>query len=93
MHQPGIVAHQTARRGDQRHRVDQRSLAGQNAAGAISCTFTNAGLEYLSVTARMRPQEAAIGSPLQLAVSLEPAGGSTTGAPSGPVLFVGKLVL
>jgi anti-sigma-K factor RskA len=28
-----------------------------------------------------------------LAVSLEPAGGSTTGAPSGPVLFVGKLVL
>jgi len=28
-----------------------------------------------------------------LAVSLEPAGGSTTGAPSGPVLFVGKLTL
>ena len=28
-----------------------------------------------------------------LAVSLEPAGGSTTGAPSGPVLFVGKLIL
>lgn len=26
-----------------------------------------------------------------LAVSLEPAGGSTTGAPTGPVLFVGKL--
>ena len=26
-----------------------------------------------------------------LAVSLEPSGGSTTGAPSGPVLFVGKL--
>ena len=26
-----------------------------------------------------------------LAVSLEPPGGSTTGAPSGPVLFVGKL--
>ena len=26
-----------------------------------------------------------------LAVSLEPAGGSTTGAPSGPVLYVGKL--
>jgi anti-sigma-K factor RskA len=26
-----------------------------------------------------------------LAVSLEPAGGSTTGAPSGPILFVGKL--
>ena len=28
-----------------------------------------------------------------LAVSLEPAGGSPTGAPSGPVLFVGKLAL
>ncbi len=28
-----------------------------------------------------------------LAVSLEPPGGSTTGAPSGPVLFVGKLSL
>lgn len=28
-----------------------------------------------------------------LAVSLEPAGGSTTGAPTGPVLFVGKLTL
>lgn len=28
-----------------------------------------------------------------LAVSLEPAGGSTTGAPTGPVLYVGKLVL
>jgi anti-sigma-K factor RskA len=28
-----------------------------------------------------------------LAVSLEPPGGSTTGAPSGPVLFVGKLTL
>ena len=28
-----------------------------------------------------------------LAVSLEPPGGSTTGAPSGPVLYVGKLVL
>jgi anti-sigma-K factor RskA len=27
-----------------------------------------------------------------LAVSLEPPGGSTTGAPSGPVLYVGKLV-
>lgn len=26
-----------------------------------------------------------------LAVSLEPAGGSTTGAPTGPVLYVGKL--
>jgi len=28
-----------------------------------------------------------------LAVSLEPAGGSTTGTPTGPVLFVGKLTL
>ena len=28
-----------------------------------------------------------------LAVSLEPAGGSPTGAPTGPVLFVGKLAL
>jgi anti-sigma-K factor RskA len=28
-----------------------------------------------------------------LAVSLEPTGGSTTGAPTGPVLFVGKLTL
>jgi anti-sigma-K factor RskA len=28
-----------------------------------------------------------------LAVSLEPPGGSTTGAPTGPVLYVGKLVL
>ncbi len=28
-----------------------------------------------------------------LAVSLEPAGGSTTGAPTGPVLYVGKLAL
>ena len=28
-----------------------------------------------------------------LAVSLEPAGGSPTGAPTGPVLFVGKLTL
>jgi anti-sigma-K factor RskA len=28
-----------------------------------------------------------------LAVSLEPPGGSTTGAPSGPVLYVGKLTL
>jgi len=27
------------------------------------------------------------------AVSLEPAGGSPTGAPTGPVLYVGKLVL
>jgi anti-sigma-K factor RskA len=27
-----------------------------------------------------------------LAVSLEPAGGSTTGAPTGPVLFTGKLI-
>jgi anti-sigma-K factor RskA len=26
-----------------------------------------------------------------LAVSLEPTGGSPTGAPSGPILFVGKL--
>ncbi|HEX7440087.1 MAG TPA: anti-sigma factor, partial [Caldimonas sp.] len=26
-----------------------------------------------------------------LAVSLEPAGGSPTGAPTGPVLFVGRL--
>jgi anti-sigma-K factor RskA len=28
-----------------------------------------------------------------LAVSLEPSGGSPTGAPTGPVLYVGKLVL
>ena len=28
-----------------------------------------------------------------LAVSLEPTGGSPTGAPTGPILFVGKLVL
>ena len=28
-----------------------------------------------------------------LAVSLEPSGGSTTGAPTGPVLYVGKLAL
>ena len=28
-----------------------------------------------------------------LAVSLEPPGGSTTGAPTGPVLYVGKLAL
>ncbi|MFM9914632.1 MAG: anti-sigma factor domain-containing protein [Rhizobacter sp.] len=28
-----------------------------------------------------------------LAVSLEPPGGSTTGAPTGPVLYVGKLLL
>jgi anti-sigma-K factor RskA len=28
-----------------------------------------------------------------LAVSLEPAGGSPTGAPTGPVLYVGKLTL
>ena len=28
-----------------------------------------------------------------LAVSLEPPGGSPTGAPTGPVLFVGKLSL
>jgi len=28
-----------------------------------------------------------------LAVSLEPAGGSPTGAPTGPVLFVGELTL
>jgi anti-sigma-K factor RskA len=28
-----------------------------------------------------------------LAVSLEPTGGSPTGAPTGPVLYVGKLTL
>jgi len=28
-----------------------------------------------------------------LAVSLEPTGGSPTGAPTGPILYVGKLVL
>ena len=28
-----------------------------------------------------------------LAVSLEPPGGSPTGAPTGPILYVGKLVL
>ena len=28
-----------------------------------------------------------------LAVSLEPAGGSPTGAPTGPILYVGKLTL
>ncbi len=28
-----------------------------------------------------------------LAVSLEPPGGSPTGAPTGPVLYVGKLTL
>lgn len=31
-------------------------------------------------------------SGVTLAISLEPAGGSTTGAPTGPVLFVGALV-
>jgi anti-sigma-K factor RskA len=28
-----------------------------------------------------------------LAVSLEPRGGSPTGAPTGPILYVGKLTL
>ena len=31
-------------------------------------------------------------SDLKLAVSLEPSGGSTTGAPTGPVLFSGEVI-
>ena len=69
---------------------------------------TNRALELWSVPARGAPRSLGLisadkatvvqrGKVLEgtaaLAVSLEPAGGSTTGAPSGPVLFVGKLVL
>jgi anti-sigma-K factor RskA len=36
-------------------------------------------------------QLAALAASKQIAVSLEPAGGSTTGAPTGPVLYVGTV--
>ena len=36
-------------------------------------------------------QKALLSAPLTLAVSLEPQGGSPTGAPTGPVLYQGKL--
>lgn len=39
------------------------------------------------------PQALLKGGTAALAVSLEPAGGSPTGAPTGPVLYVGKLQL
>ena len=38
-----------------------------------------------------RDKRALLESGVTLAVSLEPQGGSTTGAPTGPVLFVGAL--
>ena len=34
VHQARVVADQAARRGDQRHRLEQRRLAGEDAAGA-----------------------------------------------------------
>ncbi|KAF2389674.1 anti-sigma factor [Pseudomonas frederiksbergensis] len=37
-------------------------------------------------------QQALIGKPIALAVSLEPKGGSPTGQPTGPVLYQGALV-
>jgi anti-sigma-K factor RskA len=36
-------------------------------------------------------QRSALSSATQVAVSLEPTGGSPTGAPTGPVLFVAAL--
>jgi len=39
------------------------------------------------------PADLLTGGTAALAVSIEPPGGSTTGAPSGPVVFVGKLQL
>lgn len=42
---------------------------------------------------RLNPtQRAALTSATQVAISLEPAGGSPTGAPTGPVLYVATLV-
>ena len=46
-----------------------------------------------SSTATVVQKQAALRGATALAVSLEPAGGSPTGAPTGPVLFVGKLTL
>lgn len=47
-----------------------------------------------TVVPRSRLPEALLkGGTAALAVSLEPAGGSPTGAPTGPVLYVGKLQL
>jgi len=37
------------------------------------------------------PSEIALAQIPALAVSLEPAGGSPTGAPTGPVLYTGKI--
>ena len=48
----------------------------------------------VSVLQRQRlPASVLKGGTAALAVSVEPPGGSTTGAPSGPVVFVGKLQL
>jgi anti-sigma-K factor RskA len=48
------------------------------------------GLLSNAAATTVRPAEALRGA-AALAVSLEPSGGSPTGAPTGPVLFVGKL--
>ena len=47
-----------------------------------------------TVLARERlPRTLLRGGTAQLAVSLEPPGGSPTGAPTGPVLYAGRLTL
>jgi len=50
------------------------------------------GLISANAATVVKKGEALVGA-TALAVSLEPAGGSPTGAPTGPVLFVGKLQL
>ena len=52
--------------------------------GLLSAT----GIARVALTAEVETTLAGIPA---LAVSLEPAGGSTTGAPTGPVLYSGKI--
>jgi hypothetical protein len=44
--------------------------SGEDAAGEVSCAFSDAGEEYLSIKVLMRPLEAAVGAPLTLPVSV-----------------------
>jgi len=96
---PGLIA--SAQRGERYMTLKAVGVASLDAGRALELWLlpTGAAPRSLGVipatgvsrVALATPSEMALAQVPALAVSLEPAGGSPTGAPTGPVLYTGKI--